>query len=85
MTFKTVWTADPQDHSGNARGFQGNYFSVRGVTDRDHASLADVERIMARRRQWRRIASMSGFDAVYQWHDWRPKFLCIGRAERVVS
>jgi len=73
----TVWIADPQDFSKGQGGFQGGYFNVHGVTDRDHESLAAVCAIMDRRKRWRKVQAFSGFDAVYQWHDGRPKWVGI--------
>ena len=79
---KQVWIADPQDHTPPAKGFQGNYFRVHGVTDRDHESLGAVCAILDRRKHWRKVSPMAGFDAMYQWHDGRAKFLGITTAYR---
>lgn len=75
--FKTVWIADPQDFSRGQGGFQGGYFSIHDVTDRDFDSLEAICAAMDRRKNWRRIEPMSGFDACYQWCDGRPKFVGI--------
>lgn len=88
MKFQDVWMVDPQDFSKGRGGFQGGYFTLKGVTDRDHASLEDACAAIERcgRGRWVRLKhGNAGADATFQYRDGRPKWLLVSSIPRPVD
>ena len=73
--FRTVWAVSPEDHSRGRGGFNGEYFSVRGVTDRRFDTEADAEAaIVSARPKFRKIHAPNMSGATYR-HG--ARFLCV--------
>ena len=86
MEFRTLWTVDPQDFSKGQGGFQGGFFRLKGITDRDHASLEAACAAIERTGRYVRMAHPTGSaDALYQYKDGRKKWLVVSRVERPVD
>lgn len=67
----------PEDHTRGRGGFNGEYFTVRGVTDRKFSTEAEAEAaILAKRPRWRKVAAPNMSGPVYQAPG-GGKFLCV--------
>lgn len=49
ITWGTEYGVSPEDHRRGRGGFNGEYFAVRGITDRKFATSADAEAAIAKR------------------------------------
>lgn len=72
-------SVDPQDQSRGKGGFCGEWFNVRGITDRAFATTDEaITAIKRSKTAWRDTGSWSGFDRVFEHPEKRGRFLCVG-------